>query len=65
MFMMRRNLVLLLLLVGLAAWQQRASAPSANEGDKTGAQPSKPAKDNSEAKDDEDEKPATVFSHWS
>src|SRR5216684_6684187 len=60
-----QNLILLLLLVGLAPWQQFASAQSANEENKSRAQSSKPVQDNSEAKDDEDEKPATVFSHSS
>lgn len=60
-----RNLTLLLLLVGIAPWQQRAGAQSANEENKTGAQSSKPAQDNSQAKDDEEEKPVTVFSHSS
>src|SRR3984893_985158 len=63
--MKQRNLALLLLLAGLASWQQRASAQSTNEEDTTSAQSSKPAKDKGESKDDEEEKPATVFPHSS
>src|ERR1700730_13392385 len=63
--MKQRNLALLLLLAGLAPWQQRASAQSTNEEDTTSAQSSKPAKDKGESKDDEEEKPATVFPHSS
>src|ERR1700687_4249773 len=63
--MKQRNLALLLLLAGLAPWQQRARAQSANDENKTAPQSSKETRDYTEARDDEDEKPATVFSHSS
>jgi len=61
----RPKLILFLFVVTLAPWQQRVNAQSENEENKNGAQSSKPAKDNGEAEDDEDEKSGTVFPHSS
>jgi high affinity Mn2+ porin len=59
------KLVLLLLLIWLAPWQ-RTNAQSGKEENRAGARTSKADQDGSQGKgDDDDEKPATVFSHSS